>query len=118
MLQVRRADAPARIFESGYLTSLFRGVNRVCFLQQGDLEIPSDLNGLLMERFEENIDGRRFNQTLKAWGLDKKDREVQWLEDEDEKLGKGKRASSAGKSGRGAGHRGAGAASTPTPADR
>jgi predicted nucleotide-binding protein len=37
------------VFESGYLTALFRGANRVYFLMQGDLEIPSDLNGLLRQ---------------------------------------------------------------------
>ena len=57
------------IFEGGYLMALFRGTNRVCFLQQGDLEIPSDLNGLLMERFEERIDPSRIKLTLQNWGL-------------------------------------------------
>jgi len=57
------------IFEGGYLTALFRRTNRICFLQQGDLEIPSDLNGLLMERFEHHIDRDRIILTLKEWGL-------------------------------------------------
>jgi predicted nucleotide-binding protein len=57
------------IFEGGYLTALFRRTNRICFLQQGDLEIPSDLNGLLMERFEDHIDRSRIILTLKEWGL-------------------------------------------------
>ena len=49
--------------------ALFRGTNRVCFLQQGEVEIPSDLNGLLMERFEERIDRERIRLTLREWGL-------------------------------------------------
>lgn len=57
------------IFEGGYLTALFRRTNRVCFLQQGDLEIPSDLNGLLMERCEQHIDRDRIALTLREWGL-------------------------------------------------
>jgi predicted nucleotide-binding protein len=57
------------IFEGGYLTALFRNTNRVCFLQQGELEIPSDLNGLLMERFTDHIDPERIRLTLKEWGF-------------------------------------------------
>jgi predicted nucleotide-binding protein len=57
------------IFEGGYLTALFRNTQRVCFLQLGDLEIPSDMNGLLMERFSGPIDGARIRLTLREWGL-------------------------------------------------
>jgi predicted nucleotide-binding protein len=57
------------IFEGGYLTALFRDTQRICFLQFGDLEIPSDLNGLLMERFASDIDAERIRLTLKVWGL-------------------------------------------------
>jgi predicted nucleotide-binding protein len=57
------------IFEGGYLTALFRGTNRICFVQQGDLEIPSDLNGLLMERFDQKIDPARISVALRDWGL-------------------------------------------------
>ena len=57
------------VFEGGYLMALFRGTNRVCFLQQGDVEIPSDLNGLLMERFQECVDPQRIKLTLQEWGL-------------------------------------------------
>ena len=57
------------IFEGGYLTALFRGKNRICFLQKGDIEVPSDLNGLLMERFPERIDPERILLTLEEWGL-------------------------------------------------
>jgi predicted nucleotide-binding protein len=57
------------IFEGGYLMALFRGTNRVCFVQQGDVEMPSDLNGLLMERFEERLDPERIHLTLQEWGL-------------------------------------------------
>lgn len=57
------------IFEGGYLTALFRDTQRVCFLQLGDLEIPSDLNGLLMERFIGRIDSERIRLTLEQWGL-------------------------------------------------
>jgi predicted nucleotide-binding protein len=59
------------IFEGGYLTALFRRTNRICFLQQGDLEIPSDLNGLLMERFDDTIEPDRIILTLKEWNLGK-----------------------------------------------
>jgi len=59
------------IFECGYLTALFRRTNRICFLKQGDLEIPSDLNGLLMEPFEDYIDPARIIVTLRQWGLKK-----------------------------------------------
>lgn len=57
------------IFEGGYLTALFRRKNRICFLQKGDIEVPSDLNGLLMERFPERIDAERILLTLEEWGL-------------------------------------------------
>jgi len=57
------------IFEGGYLMALFRRTNRVCFLKQGDLEIPSDLNGLLMEHVSGQIDRQRIQLTLKDWGL-------------------------------------------------
>jgi hypothetical protein len=57
------------IFEGGYLTALFRRKNRICFLQKGDVEVPSDLNGLLMERFPERIDAGRILLTLGEWGL-------------------------------------------------
>lgn len=57
------------IFEGGYLMALFRGTNRVCFVQQGSVEIPSDLNGLLMERFEERLNAQRIRLTLQEWGL-------------------------------------------------
>lgn len=58
------------IFEGGYLTALFRDTQRICFLQLGDLEIPSDLNGLLMERFIGRIDPERIRLTLKEWGIE------------------------------------------------
>jgi len=57
------------LFEGGYLTALFRHRQRICFLQFGDLEIPSDLNGLLMERFDGPIDPERIRLTLKHWDL-------------------------------------------------
>jgi predicted nucleotide-binding protein len=60
------------LFEGGYLTALFRNLHRVCFLQLGDLEIPSDMNGLLMERFSGSIDAERIRLTLKEWGLEHK----------------------------------------------
>ncbi len=59
------------IFEGGYLTALFRRTHRICFLQQGELEIPSDLNGLLMEQFQDSIDRDRIILTLKEWNLGK-----------------------------------------------
>lgn len=58
------------IFEGGYLTALFRRTNRICFLQQGKLEIPSDLHGLLMERFDEHLDRDRIIRTIEQWGLE------------------------------------------------
>jgi predicted nucleotide-binding protein len=57
------------IFEAGYLTALFRDTNRICFLKKGDLEIPSDLSGLLMETFAETLDPKRIHLTLKQWGI-------------------------------------------------
>jgi predicted nucleotide-binding protein len=57
------------IFEAGYLTALFRDTNRICFLKKGDLEIPSDLSGLLMETFAETLDPKRVHLTLKQWGI-------------------------------------------------
>jgi len=57
------------IFEGGYLTALFRRTNKICFLQEGDLEIPSDLNGLLTEQFEQHINRERIVKTLREWGL-------------------------------------------------
>lgn len=60
------------IFEGGYLTALFRDTQRVCFLQFGDIEIPSDLNGLLMERFDGPIDPERIRLTLRHWDMEHK----------------------------------------------
>jgi predicted nucleotide-binding protein len=57
------------IFEGGYLTALFRNTQRVCFLQLDEIEIPSDMNGLLMERFDGTIDPERIRLTLNEWGL-------------------------------------------------
>lgn len=58
------------IFEAGYLTALFRDTNRLCFLQKGDMEIPSDLHGLLMETTKNGrIDPERIRRTLRNWGL-------------------------------------------------
>jgi predicted nucleotide-binding protein len=62
------------IFEGGYLTALFRGIQRICFLRIGDVEIPSDLNGLLMEQFEGSIEPERIRDTLRQWGLKGQDR--------------------------------------------
>jgi predicted nucleotide-binding protein len=57
------------IFEAGFLTALFRRTGRVCFVKEGDLEIPSDLNGLLMETYGERIDEERIQAVLQRWGL-------------------------------------------------
>ena len=57
------------IFEAGYLTALFRDTNRICFLKKGNLEIPSDLSGLLMETFAEAVDPKRIHLTLQQWGI-------------------------------------------------
>lgn len=57
------------IFEAGYLTALFRDTNRICFLKKGNMEIPSDLSGLLMETFAESLDPDRIHLTLKQWGI-------------------------------------------------
>jgi predicted nucleotide-binding protein len=57
------------IFEAGYLTALFRRTNRICFLQQGNLEIPSDLNGLLMEQVDAHVDRERIILTLREWSI-------------------------------------------------
>lgn len=57
------------VFEGGYLTALFRDTNRICFLQKGDMEIPSDLSGLLMEKVPGAISPERIRLTLTQWGL-------------------------------------------------
>jgi predicted nucleotide-binding protein len=57
------------IFEGGYLTALFRETDRICFLQKGEMEIPSDLNGLLMEKVTGAITSDRITLTLQSWGL-------------------------------------------------
>jgi hypothetical protein len=57
------------IFEGGYLTALFRDTNRICFLQKGEMEIPSDLSGLLMEKVPGAISPKRIRLTLEQWGL-------------------------------------------------
>lgn len=59
------------IFEAGYLTALFRDTNRICFLLKGsEMEIPSDLKGLLMETVDGgSIDAERIHLTLRQWGL-------------------------------------------------
>jgi predicted nucleotide-binding protein len=57
------------IFEAGFLTALFRKTRRVCFVKEGDLEIPSDLNGLLMENYTGNLDEERITSVLVMWGM-------------------------------------------------
>jgi predicted nucleotide-binding protein len=57
------------IFEGGYLTALFRDTSRICFLQKGEMEIPSDLSGLLMEKVAGSINPDRISLTLKQWGI-------------------------------------------------
>jgi predicted nucleotide-binding protein len=57
------------IFEAGFLTALFRKTRRVCFVKEGDLEIPSDLNGLLMETYTGNLDEKRIKNVLVMWGM-------------------------------------------------
>lgn len=69
--QLRQRARQNVLFEAGYLTALFRHSNRICFLQKGvDLEIPSDLHGLLMETAPDGIiDAERIKLTLSQWGL-------------------------------------------------
>jgi predicted nucleotide-binding protein len=57
------------IFEAGFLTALFRKTRRICFVKEGDLEIPSDLNGLLMETYTGNLDEERIRSVLVMWGM-------------------------------------------------
>jgi len=57
------------IFEAGFLTALFRKTRRVCFVKEGELEIPSDLNGLLMETYTGNLDEKRITSVLVMWGM-------------------------------------------------
>jgi len=57
------------IFEAGFLTALFRKTRRVCFVKDGDLEIPSDLNGMLMETYTGNLDEERIRSVLVLWGM-------------------------------------------------
>jgi predicted nucleotide-binding protein len=57
------------IFEAGFLTALFRKTRRVCFVKEGELEIPSDLNGLLMETYTGNLDEKRMTSVLVMWGM-------------------------------------------------
>jgi predicted nucleotide-binding protein len=57
------------IFEAGFLTALFRKTRRICFVKEGDLEIPSDLNGLLMETYTGNLDEERIKSVLVLWGM-------------------------------------------------
>ena len=57
------------IFEAGFLTALFRKTRRVCFIKEGDLEIPSDLNGLLMETYTDVLDEDRITSVLELWGM-------------------------------------------------
>lgn len=57
------------IFEAGFLTALFRKTRRVCFVKEGELEIPSDLNGMLMETYTDNLDEKRIRNVLVLWGM-------------------------------------------------
>ena len=57
------------IFEAGFLTALFRKTRRVCFVKEGDLEIPSDLNGMLMETYTDNLDEERIKRVLVLWEM-------------------------------------------------
>lgn len=58
------------IFESGYLVAQFRNARRVCFLVQRPVEMPSDLEGLLYEKFETIENSReRIVRVLEEWQL-------------------------------------------------
>lgn len=74
-LQSTRDERPrARqnvIFEAGWLTALFRHQRKICFLKAGDLEFPSDINGVLYEPFDATKPDRsRLEKILTEWGID------------------------------------------------
>lgn len=67
--QLKQRSRQNVIFEAGFLTALFRKSRRVCFVKDGDLEIPSDLNGLLMETYTGVLDEKRIKSVLELWGM-------------------------------------------------
>ena len=60
------------IFEAGWLTGLFRGQQKVCFLATSDrLELPSDIHGVLREPFSiQDPNKSRIEAILTEWGID------------------------------------------------
>ena len=58
------------IFEAGWLTGLFRGQQKVCFLATSDrLELPSDVHGVLREPFSiQDPNKSRIEAILTEWG--------------------------------------------------
>ena len=67
--QLKQRPRQNVIFEAGFLTALFRKTRRVCFVKVGELEIPSDLNGMLMETYTDNLDEKRIKSVLGMWGM-------------------------------------------------
>ncbi len=60
---------PNVIFEFGYFVGKL-GRNRVCCLYKGDVEIPSDLSGLVYKKINDSIDSQTYSiiRELKAAG--------------------------------------------------
>src|SRR5512132_2747952 len=59
------------VFEAGLLCARFRDLGKVCFLKKGQIEIPSDMQGLLFEDLdEENPNIPRLDGVLQAWGIE------------------------------------------------
>jgi hypothetical protein len=53
------------------LCARFRDLGKVCFLKKGQIEIPSDMQGLLFEDLdEENPNVPRLDSILQAWEIE------------------------------------------------
>ena len=63
--------ARALILELGYFVGMM-GRSRVCCLYKGDLELPSDIHGVIYKKFEKSIDDcyRGIIEELKAAGYE------------------------------------------------
>ena len=59
------------IFEAGWLTGMLRDQGKICFLQVGAVELPSDIQGILVEEFNVNSPNiSRIEAILTDWGID------------------------------------------------
>jgi predicted nucleotide-binding protein len=59
------------IFEAGWLAGVFREELKICFLKTAPMELPSDIQGVLYEKFDVSQPDRfRLENILTKWGVE------------------------------------------------